>query len=141
MKANSHPEVKSDCTCNKVFMWRWERRGFAFFHGVFRTPSSWTSSARHATTLLSPRWPAVVGLLVVWYISRCFFFRQAQDDGVLIGMEQKDAYAARCWETSDPEVDSGLRVLCLFRQRIHVLCHVLGLSEGFHIFHVVLFGS
>ena len=29
--------------------------------GIFRTPSSWTSSARLAATFLSPRWPTVVG--------------------------------------------------------------------------------
>ena len=29
--------------------------------GVFRTPSTWTSSARLAATFLSPRWPTVVG--------------------------------------------------------------------------------
>ena len=28
---------------------------------IFRTPSSWTSSARFAATFLSPRWPTVVG--------------------------------------------------------------------------------
>ena len=28
---------------------------------IFRTPSSWTSSARLAATFLSPRWPTVVG--------------------------------------------------------------------------------
>ena len=34
---------------------------FAVICGIFRTPSSWTSSARLAATFLSPRWPTVVG--------------------------------------------------------------------------------
>ena len=41
-------------------LWRW-RGGFAVNCGIFRTPSSWTSSARLAATFLSPRWPTVVG--------------------------------------------------------------------------------
>ena len=31
VKVNSHPEVQSDCTRDKVFIWRWRRVGFSPF--------------------------------------------------------------------------------------------------------------
>ena len=54
VKANSEPEVDSDCTGDKEFIRWWRRWVLALFKGVFRTPSGWTSSTRLAA-------PTVVG--------------------------------------------------------------------------------